>query len=278
MTERSTSLHAASTIIERLLNEKHDIATIPFFSWSVNCLRVLTQIAKRPCSHAELRQRLEMHRTTLRRKLNQLEDHHWIEAIPAENRYRISPAGQIVIKGVASLLKSLQTASRLGVFQAQLPHEIPLGMDVMDSCEITLRQHRDPYAPATEFLDAIRNTRVLRAMLPTINPHYSDVFIEQAIDGGRSELISITSTFEMLQTRCPTMFDEEHQLSYMNLFVCDKLRSFGVCLCDETIVITVYDEYMSIKAVVTVPYSCHEVVDWAEQRYESCKRDADVWV
>lgn len=277
MTYQTISLHAACTTIETVLDEKCTIATVPFFSWSVNCLRVLTQIAKRPCSHAELRQRLEMHRTTLRRKLNQLEDHRWIEERPAENLYQLSPAGQFVIKGVAGLLQSLQTASRLSTFQEKFSDEIPIEMNVIDSCEITLRRQHDPYAPTTEFLDVVNDTAVFRAMLPSINPYNIDVFIEKDTDDTVFEIISTTDSFELLRNKFPEKSDILNNSEKVDLFIYDELPPFGICLYDDGIMGIEYDSHMSIEAVLTAPDSCQKITGWAEHRYEFCKQEANVY-
>jgi predicted transcriptional regulator len=274
LTHSVATLDEAVATITTILTEELDIFSIPCCSWSLNSLRVLTQIARQPSSHADLREQLEMHRTTLRRKLTQFEERQWIDAVPAENSYQLTTTGHIVVTGIAELLSKLQTATRLEAVQASLPVAVPFAPPDLDRCEITQRHQHDPYAPTSAFLDLVRSTDRFRGALPTLNQHHLDAFIANVTAGDHVECLSVAPAFELLRTNCSAAFTTLHEAPTAQLFVCEEGQPFGVCRCDETVVILGYDENMTIDTLVTAPASCRSVVEWVIDHYKSRKQAA----
>jgi predicted transcriptional regulator len=274
LTHSVATLDDAVAMIETILIKRPDILSLPCCSWSLHSLRVLTQIARQPCSHADLREQLSMHRTTLRRKLTQLEERQWIDAVPTENSYQLTTTGHIVVTGIAGLLSKLQTATRLEAIQASLPVAVPFEPHVLARYEITQRHQHDPYAPTTAFLDLIRGADRFRGALPTLNQHHLDAFITNVTAGDHVECLSVAPAFELLRTNCSAAFTTLHEAPTARLFVCDEGQPFGVCQCDTTVVILGYDENMTIDTLVTAPDACRSVAEWVTGHYNTRKRAA----
>lgn len=274
VTDSVATLDEAVATITTILTEEPDILSLPCCSWSVHSLRVLTQIAEQPRSHADLREQLEMHRTTLRRKLTQFEERQWIDSVPAENSYQLTTAGHLVVQGIAGLLSKVQTATRLEAIQASLPVAVSFKPADLDRCEIIQRHQHDPYAPTTAFLDLVRGTDCFHGALPTLTPYLLDAFIANVTAGDHVECLSVASAFEMLQTNCPSAITTLHEAPTARLFVCEEDQPFGVCRCDETVVILGYDENMTIETLVTALDSCRSIVDWVIDHYKTRKQAA----
>ena len=211
LTHSVTTLDDAVATIETILTEEPDILSMPCCSWSLHSLRVLTHIASYSPSHTDLREQLAMHRTTLGRKLTQLEERQWIEAVPADNSYQLTTTGQFVVTGIAGLLSKLQTATHLESVEASLPVAVPVEPHVLDRCEIIQRRQHDPYAPTTAFLALMRETERFRGAIPTLNQHHLDAFIANVTAGDHVACVSVAPAFELLQTNCPAAFTTLHE-------------------------------------------------------------------
>lgn len=86
--ELQTSLYENDVItIEETLND------INYLTRSHNRLQTLKLIYESTCTQEELQRQLDIHRTTLRKTLSELEKKDWIESIPTEKAIACYPLG-----------------------------------------------------------------------------------------------------------------------------------------------------------------------------------------
>ena len=247
------------------------LADIECLARSQNRLRILQRLQESPTSSTDLKQELNIPRTTLRRNLIELEEKTWIRTSPTEDVYRIAPPGELFIEQFYDLLNAARTADRLGSFLDAFPGDIPAETACLRACRITWPGPNDPHAPMNRLRTLVKDASVLRAFTPIMCAMYTRMFAEGARSGVDIEVISTPDAVETLQSTDPSVLEGLTDADTGSLLVTDDGLPYGVYLLNGVVVLAAYDDDGRIQSLLEATDEQTEIVDWAERQYEVCE-------
>lgn len=125
------------------------------------------------------------------------------------------------------------------------------------------------------FIGLVRGSESLRWIAPVFDPMYAEPFDSWIADENDFEIIGPPSALKRLRADHSAVFQTALRAESARLLVAEDLPRFGVALLDETVVIAVYDEDMRTHSILEACDEQRELVEWAEQRYETKRRAAD---
>jgi predicted transcriptional regulator len=273
----SSTLDTIAEEVDDLLNKGCDCSEIEFLARSVNRLGILIQLAKTSQSRAALQAKLDIPQTTLRRNLVQLAEKQWIEERPSENVYQILPPGEIIIKSFHELLQNVDTADSLASFIEYYPGSISLDTETLTNCKVTCCQEGNPYSPVMNFDTILKETDIFHVALPVINPAYADTIKNRILDDCEQEIVIPTEVLEMLQSEYSSVLTAFDETETAQLFVSEETPTLGIGLMDARVTVLTYGQNQQIHSLLKCDCDQQTIVDWAEQRYHSYKRTADIY-
>lgn len=251
------------------------LADIECLARSHNRLAILDQLRHSSLSIAELTRDLDIPRTSLRRNLTELENKYWIRTSPTDDVYRITLPGQIFVQQFRELLSVAQLANNLGSFLDQLPTHIPIEAEHLRNCRITCSQRYNPRAPKNRLLDILDTPSFLRGVTPVICPMHIQKFANRAENSHEFEVITNRDAIKALQTRHPSLLDTLVNTDAGSLFFGSELPLYEIYLVNDIIAIATYDENRRIHSVLEVTNRTDDIVNWAEEKYNSHIRTAE---
>lgn len=254
--------------------ERHWLDEIESFSRCPIQFRILELLGDSARSRADLQQTLGVHRTTVRKHLERLEKANRVEEVPAENTYRISPTGRIVVRSVRRTITDFRTANRLGDALSRLPESPPANAPTLRTCDVTPCDSNDPYAPVERFVALVGVTETFRGFVPVCNPMYVEPFDARIAAGHDFEIVGTPHVFESIRSKHPDTFETALEVASTRLLVVENLPQFGVALFDDTAVIAAYDEDMRTHSLLEACDEQQELVEWIEQQYETQRQAA----
>ncbi|ELY84480.1 helix-turn-helix transcriptional regulator [Natrinema altunense] len=233
-------------------------------------LRILQVLSESPHAQSELEERVDVHRTTLRRNLRELQQRDWITERSGKV-YELTPGGEIVLSSFADLLRDVESAAKLGSFLSKIPREFPVDVDVLSSGEIAVNGFDVPFAAVNEFTSFIERADRLRLCVPAINPKYTSV-LAQRESATNIEILGPEKCFETVVQTEPAEFDALQRSETVRMIGIDEYPSYGICIGENRCMIVAYNDESGIHGVLAFDDSVSDIGRWAKERYASFKR------
>lgn len=265
----------ADTDTSRETTLRATLADINYLARSQNRFRLLETICTSSCRREDLRRRFEIHRTTLRKNLRELEDRDWIESSPSDNTYRGSPAGRIVVESLRDTLSDFRTADQLEKILPFLPENPSIRTLTLRACNVTRCDVDGPYAPMHRLFTLVEETESLHSFTPVFTPLYVEGFADQSPDAHEFEIIGPPEFFDTMRSEYGSSLDQALGAASVTLLVSNDLPQFGVFLFDDAGVIAAYDHNMRLHSLLEAGPEQQQVIEWAEQQYETQRNTAD---
>lgn len=251
------------------------LSDIEYLSRSHNRLKILEHLRCSAMSSTELKHQLGISRTTVRRNLIEMEEKHWIQSSATEDEYRITPPGKFLIEKFNELVKTGRMASDLGTFLRRFPVDVPSEPDCLRACRITCPESHDPHAPSRRFLELLDQTDTIKWLTPSLSLIHVQPLIERIATVDSFEIVSRPSTFEHVQSHRPALADTILEADTGQLFVSEETPEYELGFMDDTIVLVAYDGDMRRHSILEANTERENVVEWAEEQYETYRRAAE---
>lgn len=265
----------ADTDTNRETTFRATLADINYLARSQNRFRLLETICTSSCRRDDLRRRFDIHRTTLRKNLRELEDRNWIKSSPSDNTYRGSPAGRIVVESLRETLSDFRTADQLEKIHPFLPEDPSIRTQTLCACNVTRCDVDGPYAPMHRLFTLVGETESLHSFTPVFTPLYVEWFDDQSPDAHEFEIIGPPEFFDTIRSEYGSALDQALDAASVTLLVSNDLPQFGVTLFDDVGVIAAYDHNMRLHSLLEAGPEQQQVIEWAEQQYEIQRNTAD---
>lgn len=246
---------------------------IEFLARSNHRVTVLSALARRPQSRADLRAMTGVSQSTIGRTLRAFEDRRWIRR--DGRHYEATQLGAFVAAGMRELIDRLETERSLRDIWQWLPNETSgFTLEMVSDAVVTVAEADDPYRPVNRFTSLLQETdrlRFVRFDLALLEP-CKDELCQRILDGMDTEIIDPPSVVTHIRSTYPEQFAAALESGNLTVRVHDDLPHYGIGIFDERIAVTGYDP-TSGTVTVLIDTDAPEAREWAESVYTAYRRE-----
>lgn len=250
--------------------ENNGYRDVQFLAGTEDRLRILRVLAESSHAQSELEERVDVHRTTLRRNLRELQERDWVTERSGKV-YEITPVGRFVLSSFTDLLQDVESTAKIGSFLSKVPREFPADVDALSSGEIAVNGFDVPFEAVNEFTTFIENADRLRLCVPAINPKYASVLSQRASTTD-IEIVGPVECFETIGQTEPAEFDALQRSETVRMIAIDEYPSYGICFSETQYMIIAYNDGSGIYGVVRFDGPVPGIERWMREKYASFKR------
>ena len=247
---------------------------VAFLANSENRVRVLTTLAERPLSRADLQEVTDVTRATLARVLSDLEGRGWVRREDGE--YAATPAGRALADAFTHVSETAAALETLGDLARWFPFD-DVGFDArhLHGARVVRPTKADAIRPVTRSLELIGEAEHIRILASQHAPPALEAFRERVEGGGLRLDLVVTS--EVLDVVRASDRDAEH-LRYLlghdraSVAVTDADMAGNYAANDDTIVLTVADDNGAPQAIIET--EAPAVREWFADYFETIRAEA----
>lgn len=235
---------------------------------------VLTALAGRSRSRAELGELASVSPSTISRTLREFEARHWVRK--NDHQYEATQTGAFVASVMEELLERLETEREVRDVWQWLPIEVrELGLETMSDAVVTVAAVDDPYRPVNRFVSLLRETDRFRFVgfdLALLEPCQVEL-CQRIVDGMQTEIIDPPSVASYIRSTYPEQSTKTLASGNLTVLLHDDLPNYGISLFDDRVGICGYDPNSGTVRVL-IDTDVPTVREWAESVYETYRREA----
>lgn len=248
---------------------------LQFLSRAESRVRIVERLLDAgPSSRRDLRERLDVSRTTVSRALRSLVEEGWVEH--ADEGYRLTHVGRLVATEIGRTLDRVGTVEELSEFLQWFPDGVDLP-PLLDATDVSVTYSTDaaPYAPARKQTAILHEAEGIRLLLPATDLDSTETVSREVIERGLDlETVAspaVESTFES-EPFAP-LIREMLGTDRSTLYVAPETPPFYLGLTDAGAVqIGLADDEGLPRALLET--TDDGVVAWTEEIYRDYRADA----
>lgn len=245
---------------------------IEYLTSSYNRVAVLRSLCEDSGSPSEVRERLDIPRSTFRRVLSELEERNWVEK--TEGTYSATPLGECVEGRFSDTINTTRRLDDLEVFFEHVPfEEIDVGFSTVADSEVTTSDSYSPHAPMEEFLDAVRESDRVRGIAPVITDTYAQTYYEQIKRGTEIKNVIQESVAEAILSRYTDMFEEVSEMEETDTHVYEGEFPLGLAIIDDEVLVSSFDPDGIMRGLIR--NDSEEMLEWAEGYFEKYLNESE---
>ena len=250
------------------------IEDIAFLTRSEHRVTALVALAEGPLTRDDLRDATGVSSSTISRTLRDFEKRHWVRR--DGHRYDATKLGTFVAAKMDELIDHIETASKLRDVWQSLPMEVnDLHVEMVTDAVVTVAEATHPYRPVNRFVSLIQGTDKFRFVgfdLALFEPCHQEVF-QHIIDGMETEVIDPPNVARYIRETYPERLSKALASGNLTVNVHDDLPDYGLCLFDDRVGICGHSPESGTVQVL-IDTDAPDVREWAEETYETYRRDA----
>lgn len=249
---------------------------IAFLARSENRVAVLRSIVDAPRTRGELRDELDVPRTTLARILNEFEGRGLTTS--DGRRYDSTPAAEEILAKFLPLLETMEAIRHLDEAIDWLPPPArALDVRHFRDADVTTSQTRNPSEPFDYALEMIRSSSSLRFLAFTAAPRYVEAFRDRAAgEEWDAEGVMEAGFFESIREEGDRMSAWYDLADVAATFVHHDRVPISMFVLDESVLVWLGDRRVGKMDVYGILESSNPAVQsWAESLYEEYRERAD---
>lgn len=235
-----------------------------------DCLR---EVIRRPQAKRDLVDSLDMPRSTLDDVVRELERADLVEY--DDGAWYPTPSGRAASEMHRNYTSRLGDLSDAASVLQYLDHDAELNWDLLDGVEVYENNPSVPDAVMATLTEHVETATDVRIVMPRLLAGYGDRLYRSGTsgEGATFELIVPPEIHEWIESAHPESNAEAFEDPNADVLHASVPFSFGLSIFDrERVGVTVFTEQGVAGLLVNdgrVP------VEWAEERYEAVKRDAE---
>jgi predicted transcriptional regulator len=225
-------------------------------------------------TRADLRARLEASRTTVGRNLEALCERGLVATVGTD--YTLTRAGELIATDLLDLAGTIEIARKLEPFLQWVP-DGALDIDLREfaDAEVLVAKPGDPRSMINQHVKCLQSMNRCRGFLPFTGLHAQEAAHEQVTDhGARSELILTPETVDVhfSDPNYAPLTEEMVETGRFEYFRYDGDFPYALAVIDDLVQIVVAD---GDQPCTMVESDAAPVREWAEEKYESYKRQSE---
>jgi predicted transcriptional regulator len=254
----------------------HDEA-VEYLSRSPVRVRLLAALRAGPVTRAELRDRLDVARTTVGRNVDRMAGLGWIEETPEGPR--LTALGAFVVAEFRDLLDAFAVGDDLAPLLERIPaDEFDLDPARLADARVTVATDAQPLAPIDRVTTIRADSDSLRELSSVVVADSAEQVRERVASAGPDATVEVVLEAATVETARSNpdyreTFEAAVEADPIDVYRYDGSFPFLLALFDDRIALGVTDERGTPVALVESDEPA--VRTWAERRYEAYRADAE---
>lgn len=227
---------------------------------------MLRTMAKAPRTKDELSTALGLSRSTIDRRIRELETQYLVE--PGPRGYMMTAAARLATERYEEFDAQLANFDRLARALSVLPPDVPLDSSLLTS-DVTLSDPSVPQQPVSEYAAIVEQATHVRAMSSTIVPQLVEIYHRKIVeDGMTAQLLLTDAVLERLIATYAEEFQRTLETGRLSVRLIEE-PSYGLSIVETEL-------GMSVNLLLSVDTGVHALVksidpaavQWAEVVYD----------
>lgn len=242
---------------------------VAFLAGSENRVRILRALSRDPMDLRDLREELDIPRSTVQRNVAALKEEGWVrEAIDG---YRASRVGEMVLSNFLQVVEVAGLADELSDFVRWLD-DPDLDLSLFDPADVVSSSSSRPYAPSKAFAELLRHAAEIRILYPYLIPLHVEVQRRQVEEGElRVETVLGPDAADAFATTYPEAL--EALLSRdQAVYRCPEDPPFTLAVYGDGIGIIAHDDAGMPRSLLET--DSPDAVEWGEEQFRRYRRGA----
>lgn len=255
-----------------------DYEELRFLVGSPNRVQILELLDNRTLDIRDLRDELDIPRTTLQKNIRELEEKKWIHRTKDSGGnagYTTTTLGNIIMSEFRRCRDIMYSATELEPFLRWIPKNV-LEPDIrhLKDSNITTPEPPNPRAPERRLVELVNNSSTIRLFSPILTPMMVDELNQGFNEGDlEGEAVLEREVIEVLQEEYSDIVRRAEENPSIKLKMYDGELPFVLVILDEYVVYAGVDEDGVTRALLTNDSST--AVNHAEQMYGSYAEEAE---
>lgn len=242
-----------------------------FLASSASRVELLCELGEEPIDLRDLRDELEIPRTTLQRNLKKLEKRGWIEE--SREGYSVTKKGELIVEAFTNFLETVRGADALATFVTWVD---PGLVDTRHLKKIsgTASTEEAPEAARQRLLNRLRESESSTAILPALSVDLFRDLSNLAIDGrSRVNLVVDRKTEDTLRDECPSELKDALEAGVLDLRIRSEIPPYGLVVTDTALILLGFDEDSLPRALLET--EAEESMEWGNMRCRLAREEAE---
>lgn len=250
------------------------IQEIEFLAGSKTRVRILDLLSRHDqLDKQELRDQIDASRTTVQRNLDTLVDQGWIQN--TNRTYEIDTCGDLIAEKFLNLTETVQAERQLQPFLTHVDRsDINIDIELLADAELLVAEPGNPWSMINRHVECLKGMDHCRGFLPFTGLHASEAGHERVVNHGAESELVVTpeiADIHFSNSAYKELTEEMVETGRSDYFVYDGELPYALVLIDGLAQVVVADGDEPRAMLET---DSEEVIDWAQNKYESYKQQS----
>ncbi len=227
----------------------------------------LDRLAGEPASKRDLRDELDLSRSTVYKAVRELEALGLVTETDAG--VALTLVGRLLAEECRAFEERVAAVTDAEALLSALPADVPVTTDLLVGAETARGERHAPTGPVEYIDDFVRRTDRVVGFTPVVLPQYVDMFHEEVVGGGlTADLVLETPVAEYLRENHGDRLSEALATGNLSVRRTDETLPFGLVVAeDEGLVLIVYDEGGDLRGVLL--NDTEAALDWGTELFRT---------
>lgn len=232
----------------------------------------LDRLAAGPTTKRDLRDDLDVSRSTVYKAVRELEDAGIVEQ--TEGGCRLTLFGRLLVEQYQRFAETVGDVERHRSLLGVLPPDCPVITDVLVGAEFVLGERHAPNLPVGRIEDLVRRADRVAAMTPVVIPQYVDLYHEQVVDRDTTaDVVLEAPVVEYLRSDHGERFAEAVETGRLAVWETDETLPFGLVYSRDELAVMVYTDSGELSGVIV--NDTDAALDWGREVFHRYRARAD---
>ena len=212
----------------------------------------LDRLAEGAASKRELREELDLSRSTVYKAVRELEAHNLVEE--DDGTVRLTLLGRLLYDRYRSLERVADDVGRHAGLLSVLPSDAPISADLLAGSEVVLAERHAPNRPVQRVTELVERSDRADVLAPVALPQYVELFHEQIVsDELTASIVFEPPVVEYLQDDYAELFEEAAATGRLETALTDAALPFGLVVTEgepSAVIVIVYAEGGDLRGIV----------------------------
>lgn len=242
---------------------------------SNNRVSILYYLWNSPKEISKIRHELSIHRTTLRRTVEELKQKGWVQEQPTRDSVRLTTAGERFVNSFDELVQTTKVINRFGFLLDRFPNTISISE--LSNQRVTNSVTVDSHAPIIQLFDKIVGATSISLFSPALEQTTLQVLADQVKSCEKVEIIFGNNLEVDRNIEIGELVEEISNCAHSGLYRSGDGPPYGIYRIDSSTMIVTYDQDNRISSTVELIGSS-QMENWANDKYKEIKDGSELYM